>query len=201
MTIFLGRESLMNENTGNDSTDGGSTSSGGTSEAGADLGTPSAGTPSNDVYAITVRDRDGRERDLSQWRGQVLLIVNTATGCGFTPQYEGLEKLYRTYHTRGLEILDFPCNQFAGQAPGTAEEIHDFCTLHYDTTFPQFAKIKVNGKDAGPLYVWLKSQPGATGRIAWNFTKFLIDRTGRVVARFGSRTTPEQMERSIAALL
>ncbi|WP_300765806.1 glutathione peroxidase [uncultured Bifidobacterium sp.] len=162
-----------------------------------------SGRPSDptDIYDLVVRGRDGGERQLDQWRGQVLLVVNTATGCGFTPQYEGLETLYERYRDRGFTILDFPCNQFAGQAPGSAEDIHSFCTLHYNTAFPQFAKIKVNGKDADPLYVWLKSQRGATGRITWNFTKFLIDRTGHVAARFGSRTTPEEMEGAIAALL
>ncbi|WP_314686578.1 glutathione peroxidase [uncultured Bifidobacterium sp.] len=158
-------------------------------------------TEPTDAYGFTVLGQDGERRPLSDWRGKVLLIVNTATGCGFTPQYEGLEALYEKYRDRGFEILDFPCNQFAGQAPGSDEEIHSFCVLRYDASFPQFSKIKVNGKEADPLYVWLKKQPGAEGRIRWNFTKFLVDRQGHVVERFASRVTPEQIDPKVAGLL
>ena len=110
------------------------------------------------LYDFTVKAQDGTDISLSKYQGKVLLVVNTATGCGLTPQYEGLQKLYDTYHNKGFEILDFPCNQFMNQAPGTADEINTFCTLNYQTTFPRFAKIKVNGKEANPLYDWLKSQ-------------------------------------------
>ena len=155
------------------------------------------------LYDITVKDRTGADVSLSDYKGKVLLIVNTATGCGFTPQYEGLQKLYDTYREKGFEILDFPCNQFAGQAPGTIEEIHSFCTLNYGTTFPRFAKIDVNGRNASPLFVYLKKQKkdplGAT--IKWNFTKFLIDREGNVVGRYAPADTPESFEKDIAALL
>lgn len=134
------------------------------------------------VYDFTVKDNKGNDVSLSEFRGKVLLIVNTATKCGLTPQYEGLEALYETYHEQGFEILDFPCNQFAFQAPGSAEKIDSFCTLRYHTKFPRFEKIKVNGMDAAPLYVYLKEQK--PGRIQWNFAKFLVDREGNVVDRF-----------------
>ncbi|MCI1219317.1 MAG: glutathione peroxidase [Bifidobacterium sp.] len=155
------------------------------------------------IYDFTVTAQDGSSVSLSDYRGKVLLVVNTATGCGFTPQYEGLEALYKKYKDRGFAILDFPCNQFAGQAPGTNEEIHEFCVGRFAMTFPQFSKINVNGKDADPLYVWLKSQQGgvAGSRIKWNFTKFLIDRDGHAVARFASQTTPEELDSKVAALL
>lgn len=155
------------------------------------------------IYDIVVNDRKDLAVPLEKYRGKVLLIVNTATGCGFTPQYEGLQTLYHKYQEQGLEILDFPCNQFAGQAPGTAEEIHAFCTGRFGMTFPQFAKIDVNGKNESPLYTYLKSQKkdmlGA--KIKWNFTKFLIDRDGIVQKRFGPTETPEKIEKDIIELL
>ena len=154
-------------------------------------------------YDIVVKDKAGEDVSLSAYKGKVLVVVNTATGCGFTPQYEDLQKLYDTYKDKGFEILDFPCNQFAGQAPGTIEEINSFCTLNYGTTFPRFAKINVNGKDASPLFAYLKKEKkdklGAT--IKWNFTKFLIDREGNVVRRYAPTDTPASMEADIAALL
>lgn len=154
------------------------------------------------IYDFTVKTRKGEDFSLSEYKGKVMLIVNTATGCGFTPQYEGLENLYKKYHEKGLEILDFPCNQFAGQAPGTDEEIHEFCTLKYNTTFDQFAKIEVNGKNESPLFTYLKNQKhGLLKAIKWNFTKFLVDREGNVVERFEPTTTPEKMEKDILKLL
>ena len=154
------------------------------------------------IYDFTVKTRKGEDFSLSEYKGKVMLIVNTATGCGFTPQYEGLENLYKKYHEKGLEILDFPCNQFAGQAPGTDEEIHEFCTLKYNTTFDQFAKIEVNGKNESPLYTYLKNQKhGLLKAIKWNFTKFLVDREGNVVERFEPTTTPEKTEKDILELL
>lgn len=151
------------------------------------------------IYDFTVQNQDNQAVPLSNYQGKVLLVVNTATGCGLTPQYEGLQTIYDRYKDQGFEILDFPCNQFMGQAPGTAEEINSFCTLNYQTTFPRFAKIKVNGKEAEPLYNWLKSQAsGPLGkRIEWNFAKFLIDRDGQVVKRFSSKTDPLEMEEAI----
>ena len=153
-------------------------------------------------YDITVQDRLGNEVKMSDYKGKVLLIVNTATGCGFTPQYEGLEALYEKFKDKGLEILDFPCNQFANQAPGNDEEIHQFCTLKYNTTFPRFKKIEVNGENESPLYTYLKSQQkGKFGsKIKWNFTKFLVDREGKVIDRFGPATTPASIEKKIANL-
>ena len=161
------------------------------------------------VYDYSVKNTLGEEISLADYRGKVLIIVNTATGCGFTPQFEDLEKLYEDYHDKGLEIIDIPCNQFAGQTPGTDEEIHEFCTLHYNTQFPQMTKSDVNGENALPLYGYLKEQKGFEGfgtgvkalgmatmlkaidrnyktnpDIKWNFTKFLVDREGNVVARF-----------------
>ena len=155
------------------------------------------------IYDITVKDNKGNDVSLSEYKGKVLLIVNTATGCGFTPQYEGLEALYEKYTDKGFEILDFPCNQFAGQAPGSAEEISSFCTLKYNTKFRQFAKIKVNGDGEDPLYTYLKSQKKGTftSKIKWNFTKFLVDRDGNVVDRFAPTTKPEELDGKIAALL
>ncbi len=155
------------------------------------------------LYDITVKDNHNEDVSLAQYKGKVLLIVNTATGCGFTPQYEGLEALYKKYQEQGFEILDFPCNQFAGQAPGTDEEIHQFCTLKYNTSFPRFKKINVNGKEESPLYTYLKAQQkGALGsRIKWNFTKFLVDREGNVVARFAPTVKPEAIDEKIAELL
>ncbi|MBR6050510.1 MAG: glutathione peroxidase [Clostridia bacterium] len=147
------------------------------------------------IYDFTVTDNSGNAVSLKRYEGNVLLIVNTATRCGLTPQYEGLEALYEKYRDRGFEILDFPCNQFAFQAPGSAEKIDSFCKLKYDTKFPRFAKIKVNGKDADPLYVYLKEQK--PGRIGWNFAKFLVDRKGEVIARFAPAEKPETLESAI----
>ena len=155
------------------------------------------------VYDFVMKDIDGNQVSLSDFKGKVLLIVNTATGCGFTPQYEGLEKLYQQYKDQGFEILDFPCNQFGNQAPGTEKEIVSFCQLNYNVTFKQFAKIEVNGANEAPLYTYLKKQKGGLlgSAIKWNFTKFLVDREGNVVDRFGSVETPEKLEKSIKALL
>lgn len=155
------------------------------------------------VTDFSVESQDGTNISLEHFRGQVLLIVNTATGCGFTPQYQGLQELYDRYHEQGFEILDFPCNQFMGQAPGSAEEINQFCSLNFQTTFPRFAKIKVNGKETTPLYQWLKEQAsGPLGkRIEWNFAKFLIDREGQVVQRFSSKTPPQAIEESLKEIL
>ena len=155
------------------------------------------------IYQLTVKDAEGRERSLSEFGGKVLLIVNTATGCGFTPQYEGLQILYERYREQGLEILDFPCNQFGGQAPGSEKEIVDFCQINYGVSFPQFSKIEVNGKNESPLYTFLKGEKGGFmgSRIKWNFTKFLVDREGRVVERFAPAVTPEKIEERIKELL
>ncbi len=178
------------------------------------------------IYDYKFKNRQGEEVSFESYKGKVVLIVNTATGCGFTPQYEGLEKLYADYHDQGFEILDFPCNQFGHQAPGTDEEIHEFCTAKYKTTFDQMAKVEVNGDEALPLYVFLKEQipddpepkgmknklamkaiskmPGVgkeTGFIKWNFTKFLVDRDGKVVDRFGPTDIPADFEDKIKALL
>lgn len=155
------------------------------------------------LYDFTVSDQADQPVPLQDYKGKVVLIVNTATGCGLTPQYQGLQELYDKYKDQGFEILDFPCNQFMGQAPGSAEEINTFCTLNYQTTFPRFAKIKVNGKEAEPLFDWLKKEKsGPLGaRIEWNFAKFLINREGQVVERFSSKTDPLKMEDDIKALL
>ena len=179
------------------------------------------------VYDFTVKDRRNNDVSLSEYKGKVLLIVNTATRCGFTPQYEELETLYKDYRDQGLEILDFPCNQFGEQAPGTEEEIHQFCTLNYGTEFPQFKKIEVNGENASPLYVYLKFQKSFQGfdkeqkigallddmlskadpnyaenpDIKWNFTKFLIDREGNVVERYEPTTDIKLIEEEINKLL
>jgi len=155
------------------------------------------------IYDFKMKDAKGNEVDLAEYKGKVLLVVNTATGCGFTPQYEGLQKLYDKYAEKGFEILDFPCNQFGHQAPGTEEEIVSFCQTRYNVSFKQFAKIEVNGKNEAPLYTYLKDQKsGVMGKkIKWNFTKFLIDRDGNVVERFAPTATPEKMEEKIVALL
>lgn len=155
------------------------------------------------IYDFNVADHTGEMVSLSDYRGKVLLIVNTATGCGFTPQYGGLQDLYEKYRAEGFEILDFPCNQFANQAPGTGEEIADFCNSRYGITFRQFAKTHVNGESESPLYTYLKAQKGGVmgNKIKWNFTKFLVNRDGEVVERFGSATTPEKMDAKIKALL
>ena len=179
------------------------------------------------IYEFTVKDRKGKDVSLKEYANEVLLIVNTATKCGFTPQYEELEKLYEQYHSQGFEILDFPCNQFGQQAPGSDEEIAQFCQLNYGTKFPQFTKADVNGENEMPLYTWLKAQKGFAGfdegnkltpllndmlakadpdfaskpDIKWNFTKFLIDRKGNVVARFEPTHDMEDVERQVEALL
>jgi len=177
------------------------------------------------IYDFKVLNRNGEEVSLESFKGKVLLIVNTATGCGFTPQYEGLENLYQKYHDKGLEILDFPCNQFGNQAPGSDSEIHEFCTLKYHTSFDQFAKIDVNGENESPLWKYIKGEQGFKGfdglkgkilipvvktmdpdyknnnNIKWNFTKFLVDREGNVVERFESTITPEKIEKKVAELV
>lgn len=179
------------------------------------------------VYDFTVKDRRGNDVSLTEYKGKVLLIVNTATRCGFTPQYEELEALYKAYREKGLEILDFPCNQFGEQAPGTEEEIHQFCTLNFGTEFPQFKKIEVNGENESPLFTYLKSKQGFGGfdknhrigallddmfskadpdhaskpDIKWNFTKFLVDREGNVVARYEPTTECKVIEEAIKKLL
>lgn len=149
------------------------------------------------VYDFTMRDIDGKEQSLSAYKGQVLLIVNVASKCGFTGQYEGLEKLYSTYTNRGFVVLGFPANDFLWQEPGTEAEIKSFCTLTYGVDFPMFAKISVKGKDIHPLYAFLTStetNPNFGGAISWNFNKFLIGRNGAIVGRFGSRTKPDDKE-------
>lgn len=155
------------------------------------------------IYDFTVKDGMGQDVSLEEYKGKVLLVVNTATGCGFTPQYEGLEKLYETYKDQGFEILDFPCNQFANQAPGTDDEIQHFCKARYNVTFKTFKKINVNGADADPLYKWLKEQKGGvfSSNIKWNFTKFLVDREGNVVARYAPTEKPEKLESKVKELL
>ena len=155
------------------------------------------------IYDFTVKAQDGTDKSLSEYQGKVLLVVNTATGCGFTPQYVGLQELYNKYREQGFEILDFPCNQFGNQAPGSDDEIHEFCVGRFSMTFPQFSKIDVNGANEDPLYTWLKTQKGGLGgkKIKWNFTKFLVDRNGQVVARFAPTKTPEHIEESIKELL
>ena len=178
------------------------------------------------IYDYTLITGEGKELRLSDYKGKVILIVNTATGCGFTPQYAPIEKLYEDCHGQGLEILDIPCNQFGGQAPGSDEEIHEFCTLHYNTTFPQMKKADVNGEHELPLYTYLKSQKGFEGfdahpykalleenfakadpdwdkkpDIKWNFTKFVVDREGTVVARFEPTADIDKVEACIKTLL
>ncbi|HZG46951.1 MAG TPA: glutathione peroxidase [Allosphingosinicella sp.] len=157
-----------------------------------------------DLTAIPIKTADGSDTDLSPYAGKVLLIVNTASKCGFTPQYEGLEALHRRYSERGLAVLAFPCNQFGAQEPGDAEEIANFCRLTYDVTFPVFAKVDVNGPAASPLFEHLKhSAKGVLGSqaIKWNFTKFLVDRSGKVVARYAPTTKPEAIAADIERLL
>lgn len=178
------------------------------------------------IYDYSVIDGQGQTVSLKNYEGKVLLIVNTATGCGFTPQYKELEEMYEKYNEKGFEILDIPCNQFAGQAPGTDEEIHEFCTLHYNTKFPQMKKSDVNGENALPLYEYLKSQKGFEGfgkgpkalamnvmmkkfdkdfknnpNIKWNFTKFVVDRSGNVVGRFEPTGDMKKLDSLIASLL
>ena len=155
------------------------------------------------LYDYEVTDVKGNLRKLSEYEGKVLLIVNTATGCGFTPQYDGLQDLQEKYQNKGFEILDFPCNQFGNQAPGSDEEIGSFCSSRYGITFEQFHKIDVNGANEAPLYTFLKSRKtGVMGsKIKWNFTKFLVDRAGNVVERFAPTKTPEAIEKDIEKLL
>ncbi len=156
------------------------------------------------VFDETVEALDGRPTTLAEYGGRVLLIVNTASKCGFTPQFEGLEALHRRFGPDRFAVLGFPCNQFAGQEPGNAAEIASFCTTTYDVSFPMFAKVDVNGSAAHPLFRWLKSERRGvlgTGAIKWNFTKFLLDRHGRVVGRFGPTTKPEAIAGAIEALL
>ena len=177
------------------------------------------------IYDFTVKKRREGELSLRELEGKVFLVVNTATGCGFTPQYEGLEQLYEKYHDQGFEILDFPCNQFGSQAPGDDAEIHEFCTAKYKTKFDQLAKTEVNGENELPLYTFLKKEMPdeevkgmknkmamkaiekisktckKPGDIKWNFTKFLVDRTGKVVKRYDPTSEPKEFEADIAALL
>ena len=178
------------------------------------------------VYAFTVKDRAGNEDSLSEYRGKVLLIVNTATGCGFTPHYEPMEAMYRELKDQGFEILDFPCNQFANQAPGSDDEIHSFCTLKFGTEFPQFGKLDVNGETADPLFAYLATEKpfagfgkglknaalnkfseannkkfGDKAYIRWNFTKFLIDREGKVLARFEPTEDMANVKAAVQAAL
>ena len=154
------------------------------------------------IYDFVVKQK-GSDVSLSEFKGKVLLIVNTATRCGFTPQYTGLEALYEKYNEKGFEILDFSCNQFLFQAPGTDEDINEFCSLNYNTKFPRFSKVKVNGKEEEPLFRFLKDNaPENTGKnVKWNFTKFLVDRSGNVAHRFEPTDTPESIEKSIEELL
>ena len=156
------------------------------------------------LYDISARDITGAERALADYRGKVLLVVNVASRCGFTPQYAGLEALYRKYHERGFEVLGFPCNQFGSQEPGSEADIQGFCSTTYDVTFPLFAKVDVNGADAHPLYRLLKGEkPGILGTeaIKWNFTKFLVNRQGEVVKRYAPTDKPEDLDAAVAALL
>jgi glutathione peroxidase len=155
------------------------------------------------AYDFTATTIDGEERALSAYEGKVLLVVNTASKCGFTPQYEGLEKLHRAFADAGLAVLGFPCDQFGHQEPGDEAEIKEFCSLTYDVTFPMFAKIDVNGDDTHPLYEWLKAEQRGVlgGRIKWNFTKFLVDRSGQPVGRFAPNTTPEDLADDVKQLL
>jgi glutathione peroxidase len=159
---------------------------------------------SESIYGFAPRDSKGSEKSLEDYRGQVLLIVNTASKCGFTPQFAGLEAIFEQYQERGFNILGFPCNQFGGQDPGSNDEIMEFCQLNYGVSFPMFGKIDVNGGDADPLFKHLKAAaPGALGsqRIKWNFTKFLINRDGAVVKRYAPTTKPEAIAADIEALL
>jgi glutathione peroxidase len=155
------------------------------------------------IYDFTAKSLGGKDVSLADYRGQVLLVVNTASKCGFTPQYEGLEKLHEGLHPKGFTVLGFPCNQFGAQEPGSADEIGQFCQANYGVTFPMFAKIDVNGPDAHPLYDYLKHEKSGLfgSRIKWNFTKFLVDRAGKVIARYAPTTKPKDLEKPIAKLL
>lgn len=157
----------------------------------------------NSIYDFTVKDANGFQYDMAQLKGKVVLIVNTASKCGFTPQYEGLQKLYEQYKEKGFVVLGFPCDQFMHQEPGSMEEIKSFCSLNYNIAFPVMWKIDVNGDNTEPLYTFLKKQkPGFfTKRIKWNFTKFLMDRNGNVVKRFAPATIPEKLKKHIEKLL
>jgi glutathione peroxidase len=156
------------------------------------------------AYDFSAKSLDGEDQSLAAYKGKAMLIVNTASKCGFTPQYTGLEKLWEKYQKQGLVVLGFPCDQFGHQEPGDAEEIKNFCSLNYDVRFPLFEKIDVNGGDAHPLWKWLKSQKsGLLGieAIKWNFTKFLVDKNGKVVKRYAPTDTPEKIEKDLAAVL
>ena len=156
------------------------------------------------VYEFAARTIDGGEQKLDAYKGKVMLVVNVASKCGFTPQYKGLEALYRKYKDKGFAILGFPCDQFGHQEPGDENEIKNFCSLTYDVSFPLYAKVDVNGANAHPLYKFLKSEaPGMLGSegIKWNFTKFLVDKSGKVVKRYGSVDTPEKIDKDVAELL
>ncbi|TXS96575.1 glutathione peroxidase [Parahaliea maris] len=159
---------------------------------------------SDSVYGFTCASPSGEPKSLSDYEGKVLLVVNTASKCGFTPQFEGLEKLYQQFRDRGLEILGFPCNQFGKQDPGSNDEIMEFCQLNYGVSFPMFGKIEVNGDDADPLFKHLKKEaPGMLGSqgIKWNFTKFLVDTSGKVIKRYAPKTKPEEIARDIEGML
>ena len=161
-------------------------------------------TDYDSIFDVPLDAIDGERSTLAPYRGQVMLIVNVASKCGFTPQYQGLQTLYNKYRDRGFVVLGFPCNQFGSQEPGSAEEIKKFCSLTYDVTFPLFGKLNVNGSDAHPLYKLLKSEKAGilgTEAIKWNFTKFLIGRDGAVVQRFGPNAAPESLEGEIEKLL
>ena len=156
------------------------------------------------IYDFTVNDIHGKPVKLDRYRNKVMLVVNTASQCGFTPQYKGLEALYEKLHGKGLEILGFPCNQFGGQEPGDEQQIAQFCELNYGVTFPMFAKVDVNGDKTAPLYKYLKAEkPGLLGSeaIKWNFTKFLVDRDGKVVKRYAPNDTPESIARDVEKIL
>lgn len=155
------------------------------------------------IYDFTVQKQDSTDQSMAEYQGQVLLIVNTAPGCGLALQYKELQELYDTYKDNGFVVLDFPCNQFLNQAPGSAEDINQICSLNYGTTFPRFAKIAVNGSEASPLYRYLKKEKSTLlgGRIEWNFTKFLVDRQGRVVKRYLPTTSPLKLKEDIELYL
>lgn len=154
-------------------------------------------------YDYIVKDAKGNEVSMGEYKDKLILIVNTATGCGFTPQYEGLQNIYKKYQQKGLEILDFPCNQFANQAPGSEDEIQSFCSSRYGITFKLFSKVNVNGKQADLLFTFLKKEKGGMlgDDIKWNFTKFLVDQNGKVIKRYAPTVTPESIEKDIAQLL
>jgi glutathione peroxidase len=172
--------------------------------AGPGISSPRELTTMTTVYDFEAKTIDGEGRKLEAYKGKPMLVVNVASKCGFTPQYKGLEALYRKFKDKGLVILGFPCDQFGHQEPGDENEIKNFCSMTYDVTFPMFAKVKVNGDDAHPLYKYLKSQEKGflgTEFIKWNFTKFLVDGSGKVVKRYAPNDTPETIEKDLAALL